>query len=124
MRWLVMVVIAGAAALGVKELGDRTQTRPEVVDPASRAEVTFSVRTHGYLGPTDDAARTLWEVCRPQLGWRTQVVEAPQVEAGQLSVVVNPAPGRHATLRLRGCIEDATLDRVNGRLVAITPVGT
>ena len=117
-------MIAVGLALAVDELGDRTQTRPEVVDPASRAEVPLAVRTHGYLGATDDAARTLWEVCRPQLGWRTQVVEAARVEAGQLSVVVNPAPGRHATLRLRGCIEDATLDRVNGRLVAITPLGT
>jgi len=122
MRWLLAVVVAAVLVLGVDELGDRTQTRPEVVDPASRAEVTLAVRTHGYLGATDDAARTLWEVCRPQLGWRTQVVEQAQVVDGQLSVVVNPAPGRHATRRLRGCVEDVTLDRVKGRLAAGTPV--
>ena len=121
MRWLLALVVAGALAIGVVELADRTQTRPEVVDPNSRAQVALAVQTHGYLGATDDAARTLWEVCRPQLGWSTQVVEPPRVEGGELQVVVNPAPGSHASKRLRGCIEDTTLDRVKAHLIAITP---
>ena len=124
MRWLLAVIVAGLLALGVGELADRTQTRPELIDPASQAEVTLAVETRGYLGATDDAARTLWEVCRPQLGWRTRVLEPVRVDGGHLRAVVSPEPGRHGTRRLRGCIEDATLDRVTGRLVAITPLAT
>lgn len=119
MRALLILLVAAVLAIGVDQLGDLTQTRPEVIDPDSRAQVTLSVEVHGYLGPTEDAARALWAVCQPQLGSRTRVVGPAEVSGVQLSVVVSPAPGPTSTKRLRGCLDDATLDRVRGDLDSI-----
>jgi hypothetical protein len=119
MRLVLILLGALGLAVGVGELADLTQTRPEAIDPGSRAEVTISVETHGYLGPSEDAARALWAVCMPQLGSATRAVSLAQVSGGELSVTVSPAPGRHSTKRLRGCLDDATIDRVRGDLVAI-----
>ncbi len=117
---LVFMVAIGAAA--VDELADHTQTRPEAVDPTSRADITVDVNVHGYRGPFEDAARSLWAVCGPQLGSQTEVIGEPVVADGELRVTVSPAPAHHARTRLRGCLDDVTLDRVKGHLVAVTPV--
>lgn len=122
-RLLALVALAAAAWFGVGALADLTQTRPEAIDPASRAAVDIDVAVHGFLGPIDDAARSLWAVCMPQLGGATQLVEAVSVSDGRLTAVVAPAPGDHARMRLRGCLNDVTLDRVKGHLVAVTPLG-
>jgi hypothetical protein len=108
-----------ALAVGINQLGDWTQTRPEAVDPGSRARVTLSVEVQGYLGPPEDAARALWAVCETQLGSRTRIVSPAQVTGSELSVVVSPAPGPTSTKRLRGCLDDATIDRVRGDLDSV-----
>jgi hypothetical protein len=118
-RPLLILLIAAVLAVGVDQLGDLTQTRPEAIDPDSRAQVTLSVEIHGYLGPTEDAARALWAVCQPQLGSRTRVLSPAQVSGAQLSVIVSPAPGPTSTKRLRGCLDDATIDRVRGDLDSV-----
>jgi len=119
-RLLALLLVAALTYVGIDVLADLTQTRPETIDPNSRAEVTIGVEIHGYLGPFEDAAQSLWAVCLPQLGWRTQVVEAPVIVDGHLTAVVSPAPGAHSEKRLRGCLNDVTLDRVKGHLVSVT----
>jgi len=119
MRPLLILLFAAVLALGVDQLGDLTQTRPEAIDPDSRAQVTLSVEVQGYIGPAEDAARALWAVCQPQLGSRTRVMSPAQVSGVQLSVVVSPAPGPTSTRRLRGCLDDATIDRVRGDLDSV-----
>ena len=119
MRFPLILLGIFAVALGIGQLGDWTQTRPEAVDLDSQAQITLSVEVQGYMGPPEDAARALWAVCQPQLGSRTRVMSPAQVSGVQLSVVVNPAPGPTSTKRLRGCLDDATIDRVRGDLEAI-----
>lgn len=115
---LAAAALGVGAVLGVDVLGDLTQTRPDHPNPGARSEVVFDVRTRDPDSPVLPAAQGLWSACQGTI--RRDSGPADVVVRGERArVVVAPALGTHARQRLRGCLEDATLDRVRGDVVAI-----
>jgi hypothetical protein len=114
---LLAMVVAGSVA-GVNALADLTQSRPDHVEPGSTTVVELDVDIRGYKGDELDAARALWAVCA---GTVTSTSPQPPVPADDaFTVSLTPAIGTHGRQRLVGCLEDGTLDRVQGSVLSVT----
>ena len=106
------------------QLGDLTQTRPEAIDPDSRAEVTLSVELHGYSGLPKTPPGPCGRVCQPQLGSRTRVMRPAQVSGPRAERRRQPCARTHQHETAPGCVDDATIDRVRGELDSVVVLET
>ena len=116
-RLLAVVAVAGVAAGGTVGLREATQNRPDPVREGTATELTLQVRTKGGY-PTLLGAQGLWGVCQQTVS--ESRLRRPLLDSGggRFTVVVEPSLGDHATRRLRGCLEDATVPRVSARVAA------
>ena len=124
-RALLILVVAVAAMLlvgGLDELADLTQTRPDRVDDTRSSVVVFDVRTRAYDGPTVEAAAAQWGVCAGTIGSEVTDPGLEQLDDTHFRVTVNPAVGPRGTQRLRGCLNDAAVDRVLSSVVSIDEI--
>ncbi len=110
---VVLVAIAGLV-VGMAEL---TQNRPDVVRAGSRTTVSFTVDTRDVQRGDPAAAAALWAVCAGTVGG--EVSTTPVAVADRWQVTIEPAIGEHGENRLVGCLEDLTIDRVIGDVVAV-----
>ena len=128
-RGLVGVAIAlslvGAGAVtaaAVDFVADRTQTRPDVF--AAGVETEIELELYGALAARNPE-RTLghlWSLCTGPDVFRSR--ELPPAEIvhgpdGRVRLRVPTHVGEHAMDRLRGCLNDATLDKVRSRVVRV-----
>lgn len=121
MKRLVVVLTAIVAlAAGVFGMRELTQNRPDVVRAGSATTVTFSVSTRDYQRGEPAAADALWAVCSSTVPGH---VSSPVEASGEWSVTIEPAIGEHGENRLVGCLEDLTLDRVVGDVLAVRTSG-
>lgn len=119
-RLLLLPVVIALGVVGVGALADATQNRPDQrADPDSASAVTFAVDTRGYPA-SRDAGQALWIAC--QGTFRNETLDLVEVSDGTYRATVRPALGEHAERRLTGCLDDATIDRLNGHVVSIAPV--
>jgi hypothetical protein len=114
----VLLVLAVVGVIGLQQLANATQNRPDDVRPGSESTVTFDVATRRYDRGDDAAAQALWIVCEGTISDQ-QVLEGPTPVAGGYQVVVTPSLGAHAEERLRGCLGDTTLDRILGHVESV-----
>lgn len=118
MKLLLLTVLAAGGVAGVNALADLTQSRPDHVEPGTTTVVEIDVDLRGYKGDELDAARALWAVCA---GTVSSDSPQPPVAAGDaFTVSLTPAIGSHGRERLVGCLEDGTLDRVQGSVLSVT----
>lgn len=117
---VVTGVLIIVAAVVVDLLGDLTQTRPDHVPPGAATEVVYQVvlRDEDDRRPMLQWAQGLWGACQGTIERRTGPMDVT-VSGHTARVVVAPSLGTHARTRLRGCLEDATLDRMRGDVVAM-----
>jgi hypothetical protein len=115
----VVGVLVGVAALVGLLLGmaELTQNRPDVVRDGSRTTVTFEVATRDVERGEPAAAAALWAVCAGTVGGEVSAV--PSSAGCAWRVTIAPAIGEHGENRLVGCLEDLTVDRVIGDVVAV-----
>ncbi|HEX2038367.1 MAG TPA: hypothetical protein VHF47_01400 [Acidimicrobiales bacterium] len=114
-RALAVVAVAVGAVVAVDVLADYTQTRPDPRRHTSM-EIVFDVSTRNPKRPALLAAQGLWGACQGTV-YRTTGAGAVEVEGRRARVVVHPALGTHGQRRLRGCLEDVTVDRVKADVV-------
>jgi hypothetical protein len=112
---LVLVVMS---VIGVGSLADLTQNRPDPVVDGSSTDITFDVGTRDYNGTDLDAAHALWAVCAATVSGETTGPTA--TAGGDFTVSVSPAIGTNGRKRLLGCLQDGTLDRVQGHVESVS----
>ena len=122
---MVVRLLAGALAvvllvLGIDQLSDATQNRPDDIEAGTRSTVVFDVDLRQRSQREAAAAHTLWSVCSGTVTHATTLA-GPTVRGDAWAVTVEPALGEHSRRRLVGCLEDATIDGVLGRVVDLTP---
>jgi hypothetical protein len=120
LRVLVGVVVIGLLLVAVDALSDATQNRPDAVEPDTRTTVLFHIDTRDDDRDPTTAADTLWSVCATTISHAT-VLSGPEAAGSDFAVTVQPALGEHSRRRLVGCLEDATIDGVIGRVMEFTP---
>ncbi|MFE6618565.1 hypothetical protein [Streptomyces sp. NPDC057740] len=121
-RTVVAVVGATLLTALIVGLADLTQTREE---EANDSEVT-SVVVHVDLRGADLsaarrslAAQQIWTACRDSTSVPLRHVALGDLGDGLFAGVVRPALTEHNLMRLRGCLEDATLDQAHLTVVAV-----
>ncbi|MEU9914473.1 hypothetical protein [Streptomyces sp. NPDC051001] len=121
---LVTVGVVGAALLGalVAGLADLTQTREEEANESKATSVLVQV---DLRGPDTTAARRslaahqVWERCRDSTSVPLRHATLGDLGDGLFAGVVHPALTEHDRMRLRGCLEDATVERAHLTVVGI-----
>ena len=112
--FVVGLVALAALVFGMAEV---TQNRPDEVRAGSQTTVTFTVATRDVQRGEPAAAGALWAVCAGTVGGEVSL--APDRVDESWQVTITPAIGEHGENRLVGCLEDLTVDRVVGDVVAI-----
>ena len=118
------LAVAAGVALGtagtIDFVADRTQTRPDAYEAG--VETHIELQLYGAIAARD-AERIfghLWSLCTGPDVFRLRQLPAPSVVQGpdgRFRVEVAAHVGEHAMARLRGCLNDTTLDRVRSRVV-------
>lgn len=119
----VVVLSVGAAfgtAGGIDFVADRTQTRPDI--RVAGVETHIEIQLYGAL-VAHDAERAfghLWSLCTGPDVFRQHQLPVPAIEhgpRGRFHLEVPIDVGEHAMDRLRGCLNDTTLDKIRSRVV-------
>ncbi|MFI1352067.1 hypothetical protein ACH4TV_00545 [Streptomyces sp. NPDC020898] len=119
---VVGVALLGALVVG---LADLTQTREQKAEDDSRATsvlVQVDLRGGGSLISDERrslAAHQIWEQCRDSTSVPLNRATLGDLGDGVFAGVVRPALTEHDRMRLRGCLEDATIDRAHLTVVGI-----
>ncbi len=116
--WVTVVVAVAAVAIGIAALRDATMSTPDPADPDAVMVLTLDVDTREAFGSVDDLAEALYVACRVRLPDDTQLIESAEAPGALGRLVVAPALGRTSERRFVGCLEDATIDRVNADVVS------
>ena len=109
-------------SVGVDQLSDLTQDRPDPVLPDRESSVLISAAAKGPARTPLQATQVLWGACTTQLGTGYEPLSVTEVGGGSVEVVVRPRIGKYAERRLRGCIADGAADKVGAHVQSVTPV--
>jgi hypothetical protein len=121
-RAVIWLGVAALVALTVDTLGDLTQDRPDPMRARSRSDIVLEVRERNVHSSPLEAAQGLWAICQTTV--HTAAVAPGVVAAGEgrFRVTLDPAVGEHSWRRLKGCLEDMTVDQVVARVVSKSDV--
>lgn len=117
----VGVVLAGA---GIDYLADRIQTRPDPPGSITAEATIFEVQLRGEVALADPARAIdhLWTTCTGPDVFRDHALPAAAIAAGAdgaMRITLPMGLGRHARDRLVGCLNDATLGRVQATVTGV-----
>ncbi|WP_432195222.1 hypothetical protein [Streptomyces sp. bgisy027] len=116
--------VALLAAL-IVALADFTQTRGEETNEHEATSVLVQVDLRGTdlsNGRRALAAQQIWERCRDSTSTPLRHAPLGELGNGMFAGVVRPALTDHDLMRLRGCLEDATLERAHLTVVGVNDV--
>jgi hypothetical protein len=107
-RPLIVVLAVIAVYSGLDLLGDLTQNRPDAMTSGSTALV-LDVEAKSETVGRVEAARSVWAACST-----TMDSDLTQIgrRSASLVLTVEPALGKYSFRRLKGCLEDATVDGI------------
>ncbi|WOX08904.1 hypothetical protein [Streptomyces sp. N50] len=113
-----VVGVVGAALLAalVVGLADLTQTREQSASDSEATSVLVQVDVRGADMTAERqalAAQQVWERCRDSTSVPLNHATLGSLGDGMFAGVVRPALAEHDRMRLRGCLEDAALDRAH-----------
>jgi hypothetical protein len=113
-----VVGVVGAALLAalVVGLADLTQTREQSASGSEATSVLVQVDVRGADMTAERqalAAQQVWERCRDSTSAPLNHATLGSLGDGMFAGVVRPALTEHDRMRLRGCLEDAALDRAH-----------
>lgn len=112
-------------AVLIVALADLTQTRGEESNEHEATSVLVQVDLRGTdlsTGRRALAAQQIWESCRDSTSVPLKHAPLGELGNGMFAGVVRPALTDHDLMRLRGCLEDATLERAHLTVVAVNDV--
>lgn len=112
--FLAFVLAVGGAVFFMREA---TQNRPDAVQAGTTTTIDFTVDTHRFQRGEPAAATALWAICSSTVDGT--ISPLPEASGDRWQVTVSPAIGEHGENRLVGCLEDVTVDRVLGNVVAL-----
>ena len=116
-----LALVAVFATVGVGQLADLTQDRPDPLRPDQESSVVIAASSRPERSALE-AAQAIWGACTTQLGRGFQALSMTEVGGGAVEVVVRPQVGKYAERRLRGCVADGSTDRIGGHVRSVTPV--
>lgn len=120
---MVAVTVVTALAIGgIDWLGDAIQSRPEVKEEGVVTRIEVELRGSRSAARPEQTAATLWATCSTVLHGDLTGTTVQSLGGGRMEVLVPLDIGPRAEERVRGCLEDAVVDRVQATVVALEPV--
>ncbi len=122
---LVVVVVAAMATAAIDWLGDAIQTRPDARQADVATRIDLELRGGRSSAWPDEAAAALWGTCSHVLHGTVGQASFRNAGQGRFEILVPTHIGHHAEQRVRGCLEDAVVDRIQAsvRGVEVVPAG-
>ena len=127
-RILGPVVVLAMTAAGLIVMADATKFHGDFGRTGS-TRVVFGIEVRNYHHTPDDAATALWVPCIGAVGWATTSMPRrhertnPRTDTAYSGITyvaeVRPSLGEHSARRLRGCLEDGTVDKVRGTVLEV-----
>lgn len=116
-----VVAIGVGAAIDV--VADATQTRPDRLDDGATTVVDLQFRGARALENPTRHASDLVRVCAAQ-SFDREIPEMGVIDSGPGSarVVLDGDLGEHGAVRLRGCLEDTTLERIQATVIDLAEI--
>lgn len=122
-RALALVTVGLVASVGATGLidlvADAIQTRPDPTEAGVRTTVEVQLRGATADQHTERSAAQLWGTCSHVLHSRGVGTNVEVLESRRVAFIIPSDVGTHGRQRLRGCLEDAVVDRVQATVVAI-----
>jgi len=115
---VILVIVVVGLLVGVHLLEEATEYHGGA-GAAAATTVVFTVEGKRFTHGADLAATTLWETCVGTLTWSDASAPVRQ-DDGSYRAVLRPSLPADTRRRLRGCIEDLTLDRIKGSVTQIS----
>ena len=116
-----VTVVAVVAIGGIDWLGDAIQTRPEVRQDGVTTRVEVELRGARSTARPEQAAAILWGTCSHVLRGPVGQASIRSLGGGRIELLVPAHITPRAEERVRGCLEDAVVDRVQATVVTVDP---
>ena len=117
-----VTVMAALAVGGIDWLGDAIQTRPEPRREGISTRIEVELRGSRSAARPEQSAAILWGTCSHVLHGSVGPATIRSLGGGRMELVVPTDIGPRAEERVRGCLEDAVVDRVQASVVALEPM--
>lgn len=117
-----VTVVAALAVGGIDWLGDAIQTRPEVRREGVSTRIEIELRGSRSVARPEQSAAILWGTCSHVLHGSVGPATISSLGGGRMELVVPTDIGPRAEERVRGCLEDAVVDRVQASVVTLEPL--
>lgn len=119
---LAVAAVAGGTAGAIDVVADATQTRPDRIDDGVTTVVDLRFRGERATSDPGRHATHLVEFCTAPFRRQIETIAVVPGDRGRARVVLDADLGEHGTTRLRGCLEDTTLERVQATVVDVAEV--
>ena len=119
-RLLIVAALLVGGSVGLDELADATQTRPDVHHADQRTEIVIDVEGRGYRQSLATGAAALYATCSATVSG--ELVEPGVINDGfgRFRFSIHPSLGHHGKERLLGCLRDLTVERLRADVVSVT----
>jgi hypothetical protein len=109
---LVLVLLVG---FGYSQLKEATEYTGREGKAGTNTTFTFQVKTKNFHHPDAVGATALWQACVSSLNWDSDT-QPVAISPGLFRASVEPALAGDTKRRLRGCLNEATVDRIQGEV--------
>lgn len=115
-------LVLGLAAAGTEWLADSLQTRPDLHREQISTRIGVELRGARSTRWPDQAAATLWGTCSHVLHGTVGDAAIRDVGGGKIEIIVPMYIGSNAESRVRGCLQDTVVDRVQATVLAVEAI--
>lgn len=124
LRVAAVAVVALLAASGIDWLGDSLQTRPDARQAGVSTRIEVQLRGARPAARPEQSAAILWASCSHTLHGNVGPADVRHLGDGRIEVLVPTHVGMHAEQRVRGCLQDALIDRLQATVIGVETVPT
>jgi hypothetical protein len=118
----VVIVVVGLVAGGFDWLEDRLESRPDARQENVSTQIDVELRGARSAAWPAQAAATLWGTCSHVLHGTIGPASIVDNGGGRFAITVPTYIGQHAEDRVRGCLEDALIDRMQASVIAVETI--
>jgi hypothetical protein len=112
-----LLLVGVVTVVGVVALADATKYEGGL-GRTERTTIDFTVDAKHYHHDLEDAAASLWYACLSSVGW--EGASAPvQLGGSTFRAEIRPGLPEDSRRRFRGCMEDGTVDKVQGDVLSM-----
>jgi hypothetical protein len=117
-----VTVVVALAVGGLDWLGDAIQTRPDTRRDDVSTRIDVQLRGARSTAWPEQAAATLWGTCSHVLHGTVGPAAFNDLGGGRFQITVPAHIGMYAEARVRGCLQDALVDRVQATVIGVEAV--